>query len=565
MDTSQGGNVGMRRGRRSAQIAAAVLALGMIAAACGDDDGEEGGGTGTTAPGTETTSGGGGGATTTSGSGGEGSDEECTADKAGGELVMGVGSPFISIDPALVLGTGQVGGDYMSAFYDTLMRYDARTQEFEPNVAESLTPNEDLTEWTLVLRPDVTFGNGDPITTEDVQFHIERLQTARVRAAGMAQEIRSMTIVDDRTMVFDVGEPWGGFPYVLATEPGWVTSKRIVEERGDQFGTNPAGAGVGPYEFSRFAAGEEIVLTAKDDYWGGPVCIETLRFRYVPGNDAAYEAFSNGELDAVFLSNLVVAAEADEDGRLDFGVPVGTLTYVLADQGITGRGPTPFQDVRVREAMQLAIDYEVLNQRLYEGKSETTSAIVAESSPIYHGMEGPPFDQARARQLVQETIAEGVWDGSFTFLQGPTPEDVERAVLLEGMWEAVGMNVTLEPVPNVGNRVILERNFEVATNGYAILDPAPWSTLNGLESGNQRQRTGYANPDMDAALDNLRAAATIEETAEALGEIQQVWNETFPVINTQNGVWGVATAEHVKGMRYGPDATPYFHKAFLEE
>ncbi|MGH9187141.1 MAG: ABC transporter substrate-binding protein, partial [Acidimicrobiales bacterium] len=488
----------------------------------------------------------------------------CTAERVGGTLTAGVGSPFSSMDPAIVLGTGQVGGDFMSAFYDTLMRYDATTQDFEPNVAESLEPNDDFTEWTLTLRPDVTFGNGDPLTTADVAFSIERLKTSRVRAAGMAQNIVGITIVDDLTMTFDVGDPWGGFPYVLAAEPGWVTNQRLVEERGDAFGTNPAGAGVGPFEFQRFAEGEEIVLTAKDDYWGGPVCIEELRFVNIPGDDARYEAFANGEMDTTFLSDVHGVTEAEEAGLLGFSVDVGALGYVLADQGITGRGPTPFQDVRVREAMQLAIDYDLINQRLYDGLSVTDSALVPVSSPLYHGVEGPPFDQDRARQLVEETGADGTWDGTFTFLHGPTPENSEQAVLLEAMWEAVGMTVTLETVPSVGQRVILERNFQVATNGFAIVDPAPWSTLNGLATGSQRQRTGYSNADMDAALTRLRAASTIEETREALADMQEVWNETFPVIVVDHSRWAIAVAEGVHGMRYGPDSTPYFHQAWIE-
>jgi peptide/nickel transport system substrate-binding protein len=240
---------------------------------------------------------------------------------------------------------------------------------------------------------------------------------------------------------------------------------------------------------------------------------------------------------------------------------------VLADQGITGRTDSPFTDVRVREAMQLAVDYDAINERLFDGVGIADSALVPPDSPVYHDMEGPPYDPDRAEELVQELTSEGTWDGVINLLVPNTPEGVEMGVLFEAMWEAVGMTVNVEqaPIQDQTRRVILDRDFEVSTNGFAILDPAPWSTVNGLATDSQRQRTGYSNPDMDAALEQLRAASTIDETKEALAEVQEVWNETFPLLVWNHSVWAILVADHVHGMEYGPDATPYFHRAWVEE
>ena len=266
MAVEQAGPIAVRNGRvRSRRKAGAlVLGLAILAAACGDDsDGgesspsETGAGPGTTASGTPSSASGTGHA--------RGSDQRAVHRGAqGGSLTIGSPSPFTGMSPYLLPGTGLAGADYATACYDTLMRYDATTQEFEPNVAESLEPNADFTEWTLTLRPDVTFGNGDPLTTADVVAHIDKLKTSRVRATGMANEITSMRVIDDLEMVFVLGERWGTFPYMLATEPGWVPNRRLVAERGDTFATNPTGAGVGPFELERFAAGEEILMRGRD-------------------------------------------------------------------------------------------------------------------------------------------------------------------------------------------------------------------------------------------------------------------------------------------------------------
>lgn len=546
----------MRIGGNRRRVVAVLLGLAVLGAACGDDD-DSGGSSSATTGGSA-----GSGAPTTAAA------DVCTPDKKGGTITVGTGSPFTGMDPNIVLGSGSVGGDYMSAFYDTLMRYDAKTQQFKPHVAESLTGNATSTQWTLKLKPNIKFGNGDTMTTEDVKAHVERLQKSRVRAAGMAQFVKSMTITDPQTMVFELLDSWGTFPYMLATEPGWVPNRKLVTERADKFHVNPNGAGVGPYEVQRIAEGEEIVLTAKANYWGGTVCVDTLRFRNVPGADAAYDAFTKKELDTLFINQVRQAAKARDAKLLPFEAPVGGLGYVLADQGITGGGRTAFNDVRVREAMQLAINYELINSRLFDNKPPASdSAIVPKTSAIYHGVAGPPFDQNKARQLVQQTTTDGTWNGSFTFLHATTPEGSEQAVLLKGMWEAVGMKVTLEAVPAaaLSTRVILERKFQVSTNGFAVMDPAPWTTLNGLESKSTRQRTGFADSAMDAALAKLRAATTIDETKKALGEMQTVWNRTFPLAIVSHAVWGIAAQEHIRGLSFGPDNTLYFNTAYVKK
>jgi peptide/nickel transport system substrate-binding protein len=165
----------------------------------------------------------------------------------------------------VALGSGSAGAIQLSALYDTLLRYDPASGEFEPHVAEPFEASDDLTEWTITLRECVTFGNGDPLTTDAVRDSFERVQQASVGSAQQANQIAEMEIVDDRTMVFHLREPVGDCAYVLAEDAGNIVNPAVVAATGDDaFGTNPAGAGVGPYEIERFAPGEEVVMTAKD-------------------------------------------------------------------------------------------------------------------------------------------------------------------------------------------------------------------------------------------------------------------------------------------------------------
>ena len=228
-----------------------------------------------------------------------------------------------------------------------------------------------------------------------------------------------------------------------------------------------------------------------------------------------------------------MATEADEQGDVGYQALTGATQYVIFDQGITGNPDTPYKDVRVREAMQLAVDYDLINQRLYDGVGVTTSAMVPLSRSCTDGLDGPPFDPGRAAALVQELKNGGSWDGQVNLLIANSPEAIEMGVLFEAMWEAVGMNVAVESTPESYHRVTLEPNFEVATQGAAVLNPAPWTALNTLASDSPRSRDGFADPAMDAALTELRAASNNEEIIAALEEFARGLERDVPVHRVQ--------------------------------
>src|SRR5690606_2516169 len=131
-------------------------------------------------------------------------EDVCDASKVGGEATFAVFSETRGLDPVVSSGGGTTGASELMTLYDTLVRYDAESATFQPWVAESLEPNEDATEWTLKLRPNVRFGSGNPLTTDAVKASIARHGDPANRAVSAAdvQQIEEMRIIDDLTMVF---------------------------------------------------------------------------------------------------------------------------------------------------------------------------------------------------------------------------------------------------------------------------------------------------------------------------------------------------------------------------
>src|SRR5262249_29999030 len=266
---------------RRALCGSLAATVALLLAACGGDNsnGAAGttavpatsGATGSSAPATS------GGATATGGSAGT---KVCTADKVGGDLTVGQSSDLPGLDPTVVTGASAAsGGAEMTAIYDTLMRVDTKTATFVPQVAESLQPNADGSVWTLKLRSGVKFGNGDPLNAQAVIDSISRFKGTKVAAANFLPLIASMQPADDLTVVFTLSAPWGDFPWFLASAGGMIVDAKVVAAKGaEAFNKDPTGAGVGAYELVRYVPGEELVVKAKTDYYGGPVCVQTLKF-----------------------------------------------------------------------------------------------------------------------------------------------------------------------------------------------------------------------------------------------------------------------------------------------
>jgi peptide/nickel transport system substrate-binding protein len=480
---------------------------------------------------------------------------------------MGVYSATKGLDPAISTGSGATGGTELIAIYDTVMRWDPETGDYEPRLAESLEPNADYSEWTLKLKKDLRFGNGDPFTAQAVAASITRHKDPATKSPSkvLADYVADMQVVDDTTVVFRLVEPWTEFPYVLADEPGMVPNPAVLQQLGPEaFNTAPVGAGVGPYEVERFMPGEPIVLKAKQDYWDGPVCIEELRFVASQSPAAIYESFKSGQFNVAFIDNAEVLQQVREDGAEAFHDILGGQG-ILMNNGVRG-SVTPTSDERVRQAILHALDVEAIDQRVNDGAAEATSALFGEKSLYHSDVDGPDYDPTLAKRLVDEVKTQSGWDGTIR-LTCTTAQSAD-SLAVKTMLDAVGFNVQQDTVPataDLTSKVIVDANFDLACWSVQLFDVAPWVKLDRfLRSDSSANRVGYANPEMDAALEELRVAGTVEERRDIIGQIQEIWNESGPLAVLRAGEPSVIWADDVHGLRFNQETMIYFDDAYLE-
>ncbi|MFC0527692.1 ABC transporter substrate-binding protein [Phytohabitans kaempferiae] len=530
---------------RTKTLAAFVL-TGTLLAACG------GGGTETTANPSNPTE----------------NDATCTADRVGGSVTMGVLSEAKGLDPTVTGGTGRTGDTELAAIYDTLMRYDQKSGKVVPQVAESLSTADNLN-WVLKLRPNVKYSNGETLTAADVKANIERTKTGtNATPRSLAATVASADPVDDLTLNIKLTSPFGGFPAVLAGGTGMIVNPRVVASMSpDELNKMPTGAGVGPFVPEKYAPGEEIVLKARTDYWGGPVCIEQLRFVFISGAAATYEALQQDEIQLGFLREPMVIGQAKEAGYTGYSQVQNAGEALALNSGVQGSNP-PTTDPRVRLAIQLALDTTLIDQRANSGKGLPTPDLIHANSPLALGEKGVAHDPAKAAALVAEVKAEKGWDGSVDFACDGSPVRQETALVVQAQLTQAGFKVNFTgnlQLSDLVTRVLTTSNYNISCWGLNVNDENPWVGLDQFRSDSQSNYLGYKNPAVDQAIADLKAATDVEGQKKALGAIQTAW-QTDPGVAVLAGIENfIAYSKQLRGMKSSASNVLLFDKAFLEK
>lgn len=539
----------MRKLKNSSLRVALAAGVMFTAVACGGDDGDSGVAevTTTTAATNDST------APETSAPAEEVGG--CEATVPGSELNVGVYVPTGSLDPLRTSGA-LVGGTDIAAIYDVLMRWDAETGEWVPHLAESLEPNSDYTEWTLTLREGVTYANGDPMLAEHVLANMRRLLGPGANASrGLIArvDLDGSTVIDDRTVTFKLFQPWVEFSYLLGDAAGMVVNPSLGDavDASDVtlISTDPNGAGAGPYTVEKFAPGESpyLVLKAREDYWGGPVCIETVNMVYITSDQPKLEALQLGELDLAFLRTANVIAEARASGEFTEAFYLQSAGEVILINNGVGTHTPVTADKRFRQAVNLAIDPAVISERAFGGELLGSKGLIDERSTYFSGIAGISPDPEAARALVDELKSEG-WDGNVRFNCRDTNANLPVAIIAS--LEAVGMTVDATITDqNSSIGAVVQKDFDMACWGWNISDSALYRQIGfNFRSDSPSNRMGYSNPAMDSAIDEMFAAPDLESRREAIAKMSEIFNEDVPSVVYAAVEEGYAISDRVAGI-----------------
>src|SRR6516165_12079175 len=231
----------------------------------------------------------------------------CNASRVGGTMSFGQFSIGTSLDPAFRQSGGAGGISILSGLYDELMESDPKTGAVTPYLAQSLTANKDFSQFVLKLRPGIKFGDGNPLDAAAVVGAHTRYITPPNTFAGFAPYFQSIVATDPMTVTYTMTSPFSDLATQMSTTFGMIADPAAVAKYGSAFGSTPnAGAGVGPYEVTTFSPPTSVVMKAKQNYWQGPVCIDTINNTTTSTAQQGEESFVTGQYDMAYIRDPVV-------------------------------------------------------------------------------------------------------------------------------------------------------------------------------------------------------------------------------------------------------------------
>jgi peptide/nickel transport system substrate-binding protein len=420
-------------------------------------------------------------------------------------LKVALPSNLNTLDPAKT----KIGEEYIMNFliYSGLTEID-RQGNLQPDLAESWTASDDLKTWTFKLRQGVKFHSGREVDAEDVKTTVARVidkATGSVARVNF-EMVEAMDIVDKHTIRFTLKAPYAGFAEILSDR-----QLRIVpRDKLDSIAAEPIGTG--PFKFKQFRPGDRVELVKNPDYFlKGTPKLDEIVFRIMPESAAQIAALETGEVDLVW--NLPL--EAIDQVKKNSNLVVDAVPTSTWDGVIMNAAHKPFDDVRVRRAVQAALDKKALVEFALFGHGTPTHTMISPAHPYFNKdipIAAP--DPSAAKKLLGEAgYAQGV--DVTIYVPSGRPARERIGVAVKEMLKPAGINVDVQRVPWDKFVKDIEGKAAFYVDGFysrPTIDTSiyPWYHSNGSWN---TVLWNYKNPEMDKVLDAARAAKSDAERA----------------------------------------------------
>ncbi|WP_227287936.1 ABC transporter substrate-binding protein [Boseongicola sp. H5] len=401
----------------------------------------------------------------------------------------------------------------------------------QPHLITELRKIDDLT-YEASLREGVLFHDGSTFDAADVAYVIERIPAIPEGLGdfnGFIDEIERVEIVDDHEIVFHLSEPVADLARNLSAIMA-LPSELGIDVSPASFDSGASVIGTGPYRLQSFTPGDSLEMVRFDDYWGGTPPFETVTIRPITNDASRVAALISGEVDLIDFVPLADAARLREDVEINvFAAPESRLMFVMLDS-IRDVSPyvrdndgealnvNPFQDARVRRALAISVDRDLLVERVLEGAgSPAAQAFSSEVSCTSPNVAVPTYDVEEARRLIAEA---GYPDGFQVTLHGPSdryPGGDRVVQALAQFWSQIGLDVEVETFTR---SVFFDRaranEYSLYFAGYGAT--TVFNVLNAIAHTNNpdigrgaANRGRYSNEEVDALIQ--QASSETDEAA----------------------------------------------------
>ncbi|MFM9918481.1 ABC transporter substrate-binding protein [Lacisediminihabitans sp. H27-G8] len=445
--------------------------------------------------------------------------------KDGGDLRAALtGEPDV-LDPAT--SSIYTGAQVYEGIFSMLIDLDANGK-FVPDLATKWK-QDDATTWTFTLVDNATFQNGEKFTSADVKYTFERLLNPATASAyaGLYSQIDSIDAPTPTSVVFHLKAAFGPFLTNLATN-GEIVNKKAIESSDPA--RNPVGTG--PFEFVEWVQGDHITLKKNPNYFKkGLPHLDSITFKFLPVDQSRIDALSSGEIDWADAVPLQQVPALKKDPRFTLVTsPVAGIPDYLA----LNTTKAPFNDPKVRQAIALAIDRSAIRDVAYLGTGELGLEEVPTGSSWYNesGIFGAKQDITKAKKLMSEA---GYGSGLKVEYLGLSqyPELLKTGQVVRDELKKIGIDMSIKAVDvSVWYDAFSSGDYQI-TSAYQerTIDPDNFYSL-VIKAGGPINTTGYANPQVDALIDQAAASSDTKERESLYEKIRTQMTTDAPLIFT---------------------------------
>ncbi len=494
-------------------------------------------------------------------------------------LVVGLVAEPTSMDPGQLTDINSMR--VLSSVYDTLVRFKEESFTHQPGLATSWTVSPGGLTYTFKLRRGVKFHDGTPFNAEAVKFTYDRLldpkhpyaNTGPFPFAGFYYgAIKQVTVLDPFTIQMTLKKPFSPLLNNLTLNTGRIVSPAAVKKWGKEFASHPVGTG--PFKFVNWEKNIRIVLEANPGYWEGAPKLDRLIFRPLPEEQTRVTELFSGGVDFIVDVPPDNIEQVRKDARFEFYQQPGPHVWWVT----LNVQKKPFSDVRVRRAVNYAVNKDAIARDILKGTATVSSGPIppAITWAYTDQVTKYPYDLEKAKKLLTEAGYPNGFSAVFWIPESgsgmQSPKTMAQAIQAD--LAAVGIQVTIKTFEWGAYLNTYGKGFGQEADMGALSfmldpgDPAPMLSLildghalppNGFNGGY------YKSTDVDKLLEAATRTVDLKQRGELYRQLQKLVADDVPWIFIDHALQNAAGLKKIKNFKLHPSFYIFFNKIDISQ
>lgn len=481
------------------------------------------------------------------------------------DAVAAVSLDFTTMDPVDTSDT--LSGGIQRLIMDGLFGFDDDMNQI-PMLATEYTANENATEYVLKLREGISFTDGTPWNAEAAKANLDKLadpDRGLKRTSLLSSVIASVEVLGDYEVKVSLSQPFGAFIATLCHPACVMMSPKILEQGDEACARTPVGTG--QYKFVEWENGDHLTVELNKDWWGykeglaeTDAGFKSIRFNVAPENNSRVTALQSGQADFIWPvpteSYMTLAADSNLAVFNAEGIVVYYVTMNVQKK--------PFDDIRVRQALNYAIDKDAYIKVIMNNLGSKATSICGPAVAGYKGNDPIEYNPEKAKEL----LAEAGYPDGFEIVQyySSNTTNEQAAQFLQQQLEKVGVTLKLEGAESSITNAKIQDCTKPGSEAEVDIYRTGWSPSTGDADWALRpllctemcppanyNLSYFANEEYDSYVHGALETADQAKRNELYAKAQDIVWEELPIIPLANSFNTWATTKNLAGVKIYPD------------